>query len=57
MVKAFVKWLLLVQGVIWSFLTICILLFGLRFGMHEIVFAWMIAILFALLIWKIDSAQ
>lgn len=51
----FLKCLLLAQGVVWSIATLCIVIFDLHFGPTEIMFSWIIAVLFSLVIWKIDS--
>ena len=55
MLKAFLKWFLIAQGIIWSLVTPCLLIFKLSFEVKEILFAWIIAILFAVVLMKVDS--
>ena len=52
-----IKWLIFGQGIIWSILTIAILLFELSIKTTGIVFTWIIAVLFAIIMTAIDSKK
>ena len=55
MVKIAAKWFLIGQGIIWSLLTVALVLMKLDLHEKEIIFAWIIAILFSVAMTVIES--
>jgi hypothetical protein len=53
--KAFFKGLLFANGLIWSIFTLSILFLRVSIGETEIISAWIVALLFAIASWRIES--